>query len=208
MEQAIRAKVVLTEFPERSEWCDNGQVVDKHKKTVFDDTISKMSFGEDYDDSIGPLRDEDVLTGFRMFAALAHCPSNEVFKLYKFFQTLVSTQDFKTILKATVNTIAGSNIRKSQALEKVHAFYDILEETLKLQYGAILLATSSKTKQQKIIEEGFPFTAKHKESVLRCFDGTNCNEMKRLLKGLGTKYIFVYEYEYESIYSLQVHLRA
>ena len=30
--QAIRAKVVLTEFPERSEWCDNGQMVDKHNE--------------------------------------------------------------------------------------------------------------------------------------------------------------------------------
>ena len=187
VEQAIRAKVVLTEFPERSEWCDNGQVVDKHMKTIFEDTISMMNFDEDYDDSILPLRDEDVLTGFRMFAAIAHCPSNKVFKLYKFFRTLVSTQNLKTILKATVNTIAGSNIRKSQTLEKVHAFYDILEETLKLQYGAILLATSNRSKQQMIIEEGFPFTAKHKETVQSCFNGTSCNEMKRLLKGLGKK---------------------
>ena len=53
--QAIRAKVVLTEFPERSEWCGNGQKVDTHLKTIFDKTISMMTTDEDCDDSISPL---------------------------------------------------------------------------------------------------------------------------------------------------------
>ena len=82
LEQAIRAKVLLTEFPERSEWCDKGQVVDKHMKTIFDKTISRMTINGNCDDNNCPLEEEeDVLTGFKIFAAIAHCPSNEIFKL-------------------------------------------------------------------------------------------------------------------------------
>ena len=188
--EAIHAKVVLTEFAERSEWCDNRQVKEKHMKTIFDKTISMMTIDEVHDDSISPLEEEDFLTGFKMFAAIAHCPSNAVFKLYKFFRILVSTEDLKTILKATVNTIAASKIRNRRTRGKVLKFYDILEETLKLEYGTILIASSSSTKQKIIIEGDFPFTAKHKDKILSCFNGTNCSDMRSLLKDLGNTYIF------------------
>ena len=54
-------------------------------KTIFDETISMMTIDEYYGDSISPFEEEGVLTGFKMRLLNAHFPSNEVFKLYKFF---------------------------------------------------------------------------------------------------------------------------
>ena len=135
-------------------------------------------------DNIVP-NEEDMKKGLRMYFATVFC-SNTPKQLYKFFSNLVSTQTPKTLLLALVNTIISGNVREFSEKEQLNKFYNTIDEIFKLEYGNILLASSSKDDLKKIFDNEWPFFENHTEMVKECFLGGSCQYVQDLVRTSAT----------------------
>ena len=87
--------------------CLQGQISNKwHIKKV----VSKITLGLTLEDTKAAITDEDVATGFMIYAAMVYCPELNL-KLYQFLYSLLSTHSPRTIIQATVNTIESGDIK-------------------------------------------------------------------------------------------------
>ena len=135
---------------------------------------------------------EDMKMGLRMYFATVFC-SNTPKQLYKFFNNLVSTQTPKTLLLALVNTIISGRVKEFSVKEQLNQFYKAIDETFNLDYGNILLASSSKKDLQTMLDNEWPFFTNHTEMVKECFLGGSCQSVKDLVRTFAT----TGEYEYK-----------
>ena len=85
------------------------------------------------------------------------------------------------------------NLFRSRAIEDMTSFslakefYFVLASTFQLQYGNILLATSSKSEIQTAITNNWPFFTNNTDLVKRCLkdDDVDCDELQDILQRLG-----------------------
>ena len=104
----------------------------------------------------GSPSEEDIETGYQLFHAIVYCPT-AVIKLFRFIDQLLSNERERTIIQTVVNLFQSGAINDQTSFTLAKKFYFVLASTLNLQFGNILLATSTKAQLQAMIWNDWPF---------------------------------------------------
>ena len=67
-------------------------------------------------------------------------------------------------------------------------FYEILATTLNLEYGNILLATSTKSQLQAVIDNDWPFFTNNTDLVKICLLDSDCGVIQDIIQDLGIEF--------------------
>ena len=127
---------------------------------------------------------EDMLKGFTMFSAVLHCPTG--IKLYQFFKNLLERESVRTIIQALVRTLESGKIEGRAHKEKANEFYRVLDKILHLQYGKVLLALSTRSQLQDLLDKDLPFFTNFTQDVRKCLnDSKICERVQHLIQSLG-----------------------
>ena len=129
------------------------------------------------------LTNEDMKAGFVIYSATVFC-ANTPKQLYKFFFNLVSKETPRSMLLALVNTVRSKSVKDFSNQLQLNRFYFAMDRVLKLMYGDILVATSSKADLQGMINNGWPFFTNNTEMVKKCILGNFCKAVPMVTKSL------------------------
>ena len=143
MDKVVRGKMQNIRF--LGGICSNGQIkpdsIDVFPKLVSLDEMGVLQ---------GPATDQDVMTGLQVYHAIVYCPDMDT-NLYIFVDQLLSNESKRTIIQSYTNLFHSGVLKGTTGITLAKAFYMDLAATLKLQYGNILLATSTKSQLQAVI---------------------------------------------------------
>ena len=64
-------------------------------------------------------------------------------------------------------------------------FYGVMANTFGLQYGNIMVATSTKSQLQAVIDNDWPFFGNNTEMVQSCLKDSKCGGIKDIIDSLG-----------------------
>ena len=159
--------------------CWGGQVAKVDYHMIFD----KVTLGMNAVTSVVSITDEDIMTGFSVYSALVYC--GESVPLYQFLQSLLSTQSARTVIKATVNSIQETAFKDRETRKRLNHFYAALQDTLDLQYGAILLATISRPQLEQMIAKDWPYFRQYTSQVEECLHGDSCQGVMDIIGSFG-----------------------
>ena len=132
----------------------------------------------------GPATDEDILTGFQVYHAIVYCPEMDT-NLYIFVDQLLSSESKRTIIQSYTNLFHSGVLKGTTSITLAKAFYMDLAATLNLQYGNILLATSTKSQLQALRDIDVPFFTNNTDLVKTCILDSKCNRFKDIIGALG-----------------------
>ena len=132
-----------------------------------------------------PVTYEDIKTGFELFFANANCPSPLLVKLFTFLDELLSSESSRTIIQSIVNLFLSGSIKDKTSLSLAKEFYIVLASTLNLQHGNILLATSTRSQLQTMIDEDWPFFTNCTSLVKTCLKESDCDGVQDIVQKLG-----------------------
>ena len=124
------------------------------------------------------------MTGFEIFNAIIYCPVIDI-KLYLFVNQLLSNESSRSIIQTFVNIFRLGAIKDERRKNLAKDFYKILATTLKLEYGNILLATSTKSDVHAVIDNDWPFFTNSRDLVKYCLLSSNCEKVQQITHGLG-----------------------
>ena len=159
--------------------CSGGHIKPEHNLQVFNSIhIQKIE-----NESKTEILDEDIKTGFMMFSAIVYC--SEPVGLYQFLHNLLSNQSPRTIIQATVNTIQSVNIRNGENRKGMNKFFLALDSIFNLQFGKILLATSSPLQLEAMIAKDWPYFSHYAKEINQCLSGTSCQGVTDIVNTLG-----------------------
>ena len=139
----------------------------------------------------GPPSDEDIKIGIELFQTVVYCPTM-VMKLFRFVDQLLSRESSKTIIHTLVNLFQSGAITDKTSFTLAKQFYFVLASTLNLQYGNVLLTTSTNAQLQAAIRNDFPFFANDSELVEECLHESHCDGVQDLLQRLGIEFFCYY----------------
>ena len=108
-----------------------------------------------------------------------------VFKLYTFIDQLLSNETSRTIIQTIVNLFQSGAITDKTSLTLAKQFYNVLASTLDLQYGNILLATSTNAQLQAVKKNEWPFFANHTHLVDKCLTDSDCGGLQEIYRHLS-----------------------
>ena len=160
-------------LPEVDEMCFMGQVKTDEHEGVF----SKLKLNANTSQTPGKPSDEDIETGYELFHALVYCPAH-LFKMYTFVDHLLSNETSGTIIQTIVHLLQSSVITDRTTFTSAKRFYHVLASTLDLQYGNILLATSSNAKRETVL----PFFLNQTDLVEERFQESNFDSVQDAYK--------------------------
>ena len=135
-------------------------------------------------ESLEALTEEDIRTGFEIFHAIIYCPSMNI-NLFQFVDKVLSSDNTRTIIQAIVNLFHSKILKDRESIGFLKEFYGVVAETLHLQYGNILLATSTKSQLQAVIDNDWPFFGNNTELVQSCLMDSKCGGVKDIIESLG-----------------------
>ena len=161
--------------------CSNERVKPENQKEPFSKLVSYDSTNKNE----GPPSDEDIRTGYKLFHAVVYCPPARVIKLFRFVNQLLSRESSRTIIQTFVNLFQTGNKMDFAMFSLAKQFYHVLASTLNLQYGNVLLATSSKAQLQAAIRNDQPFFVNNSDQVEKCLKESQCDELQNKLQTLG-----------------------
>ena len=119
-----------------------------------------------------------------MFSAVLHCPTG--IKLYQFFKNLLERESVRTIIQSLVRTLESGKIEGRAHKEKANEFYQLLDKILHLQYGKVLLALSTRSQLQDLLDKDLPFFTNFTQDVRKCLnDSKICERVQHLIQSLG-----------------------
>ena len=121
---------------------------------------------------------------FELFHAIVYCPSN-VFQLYRFTDHLLSTESSRTIIQSLVNLFQSGVLKDRTSFTAAKEFYLALASTLQLQYGNVLLAMSTKSQLQTVIDNEWPFFTDYTQLVKECLADSRCNNISEFPRKQG-----------------------
>ena len=150
----------------------------------LDDVFPKLVTFADSNEIEGPLTNEDIETGVELFYGIVHCPT-PLLTMYNFVNELLSTEGPRTIIQTLVNIFRFESIKDTTTLNLVREFYFVLASTLDLQYGNILLATSTKSQIQEVIDKDWPFFTNKTDLVKACIKDSDCDSIQNIVQKLG-----------------------
>ena len=181
LEELYHKKVKIIENLEEDGVCSNERVKPENQKEPFSKLVSYDSTNKNE----GPPSDEDIRTGYKLFHAVVYCPPARVIKLFRFVDQLLSRESSRTIIQTFVNLFQTGNKTDFAILSLAKQFYHVLASTLDLQYGNVLLATSSKAQLQAAIRNDQPFFVNNSDQLEKCLKESQCDELQNKLQTLG-----------------------
>ena len=180
LDKVMQGKMQNIDILQRSGMCFSDQIMEEHIDEAY---LRLVSFGDEVDLE-GPATDEDIMTGLKIFQAIVYCPSMDI-KVFKFVDKLLSNESSRTIIRTIVNLFHSGSIKDVAKIIKMKEFYMVLASTLNLQYGNILLATSTKSQLQSVIDNDWPFFTNHTDLVKTCLLDSDCETIQNIVEKLG-----------------------
>ena len=165
-----------------------GQVEPENLKAVF----SKLPSTE------GLPSEEDIKNGYELYQANVYCPSAMVINLFRFVDHLLSNESTRTIIQTFVNLFQSGAITDKTSFTLAKQFYFVLASTLDLQYGNVLLATSTNAQLKAVIRKNWPFFTNSTGLVERCLQESHCDGIQDVFQKLGIHSVFLLPYIYIS----------
>ena len=104
---------------------------------------------------------------------------------------LLSNESTRTIIQTSVNLFQSGIITDQTSFSLAKQFYHVLASTLDLQYGNVLLATSTNAQLQAAIRNDWPFFANNTDLVEKCLRKSHCEEIQEILQKLGMKFFLL-----------------
>ena len=187
MDKVITTKLQNTVFLENEGMCSLDQVRPEHLNEVFSKLVLTA---ENRNKLEGPLLSEDVKTGFEIFHAIVYCPSTEVIKLFRFIDQLISSETSRTIIRSMVSLFQSGVLRDKTSFTLARKFYLVLATILQLEYGNVLLATSTKSQLQTVIDNDWPFLTNYTDLVKKCLKDFDCDIIRNIIKKQGFSNLF------------------
>ena len=84
-----------------------------------------------------------------------------------------------------VNLFQSGVLQDRTSFTQAKEFYLVLASTLQLQYGNVLLATSTKSQLQTVIDNDWPFFTNYTHLVKKCLKDTDCDSIQDIIQKLG-----------------------
>ena len=193
LEKVIRRKANNISFFKREGICSLDQI----KSEYFDGAFSELASFPDEEILEGSATDEDVSTGFELFHAIVFCPSLD-FKLFHFVDQLLSKETPRTIILTFINMFRLGIIKDRTTISLMKDLYALLASAFNLQYGKLLLATSTKSQLQNVIDNDWPFFTNYTHLVKMCLQGYECSNIQDIIKKIGnllsnsSSHIYIY----------------
>ena len=176
-----------SDIPDLHRMCLMGQVKAEYYGDVFFPFVPSENSSESGDISeqqISEHSDMDIETGYELFHAVMFC-HGMVFKLYTFIDDLLSNETSRTILQTTFNIFQSGAITDEKSFTLAKQFYHVLVSTLNLQYGNILLATSTAAQLQNALDSDLPFFTNNTDMVKTCILDSECDRLQDIIGDLG-----------------------
>ena len=164
--------------------CLVGQVSSEFREDVFSKITPKTNKGNTHDGH----SEKDIETGYQLFHAGIFCPTLNL-KMYKFIDQLISDETSRTIIQTIVHHFHNRVIDDEKIFALTKSFYFVLASTLNLQYGNVLLLTSTKVQLEEVIQKGLPFFTNHTNLVEKCLQETKCDVIQDIYEKLSKLYI-------------------
>ena len=105
----------------------------------------------------GHITDEDIKTGYELFHAMVFCPPPAVAKLNAAIHHLLSYETTRTAIKTILRLFHSGALTNKMIFDSAKKIYHVLVHTLDLQYGNILLATSTISQIETVERNKWPF---------------------------------------------------
>ena len=163
-----KKELITTKLFDYTSICSGGQVKQEHQSKLF----GNINMGLTMQETDIIAKEEDIQTGFMLYSSLISC--SESVALYKFLHSLFSTQSPRTIIQATVNTIESDNLRERISRTRINQVYLLLDDIFHLQYGKILLASSSPSQLAAILAKDWPYFSHNSQEINECLGGASC----------------------------------
>ena len=128
---------------------------------------------------------EDYEIGYELYYAVVFCPPAMVNKTYTFINQLLTNETSRTIIQTIVHLFHAGAITDRTSSLLTSQFYQVLASTFDLQYGNVLLATSTKDQLQAVVNNEGPFFTKNTDLV-KCLQESNCERVQDIYQTLGT----------------------
>ena len=138
-----------------------------------------------------PATDKDILTGFELYHAIVYCPEMDM-KLYRFVDQLLSSEIERTIIQSYANLFHSGVLKGTTSIPLAKEFYMDLAANLNLQYGNILLATSTKSQLQALRNIDVPFFTNNTDLVKTCIWDSKCDQLQHIIGDLGKTFSLSY----------------
>ena len=159
--------------------------MDQIEPKGLDEVFPKLESFVEKEDMEGSVTDEDVTTGFELFRAVVYCPLATDIKLFRFVEQLLSDESARTITQTFVNLVRSGVLRDVRRFTLIKEFYLVLASTLNLRYGNVLLATSTNSQLETMINDDWPFFTNHTDLVKNCLLGSHCDSIQDRVQKLG-----------------------
>ena len=106
-------------------------------------------------------------------------------KLFRFVDQLLSTESSRTIIHTFVNLFWSGALKDFTSFSLAKEFYFVLASTLQLQYGNVLLATSTRGQLQAVIDNDWPFFTDNTGLLKACLKDLKCDATQEIFQKLG-----------------------
>ena len=180
LDKVIGFKLQNSIILEEGELCSLDQV----KSSRINEMFSKLVEHADGKNMKEAMTDEDIETGFQIFHVIVYCPS-AVSKLYRFIDHLLSSESARTIIQTIANLFHSGALQDRTSFIQAREFYLVLASTLQLQYGNVLLATSTKSQLQTMLDNDWPFFTNNTHLVEMCLNNSDCDGVQNIIQKLG-----------------------
>ena len=112
-------------------------------------------------------------------------------KLNRFVDQLLSIESKRTITQSYTNLFHSGVLKGTTSITLAKVFYMDLAATLNLQYGNILLATSTKSQLQVLRDTDGPFFTNNTDLVKTCMWDSKCDSLQEIIGDLGKTLSFI-----------------
>ena len=153
----------------------------RYQDEVFSKVLANISRAKTEEQ----ITDDDIEAGLEFFHAIAFCPSI-VIKVYTFIDQLLRYETSRTIIQTIVHLFRSGAITDDKTLFLTKQFYHVLGSTLELQYGNILLATSTMSQLQALKRNNLPFFENYIEFIEKCLHDSICDFVQDIYQKFGT----------------------
>ena len=186
LDKVIQEKIQHINILEEPRRCSMDQIKYGYLEGSFSQLVS---FVEEKDQK-EPLTDMDVNTGFEIFHAIVYCPVKDL-KLFRFVDRLLTLETSRTIIQTIVNLFHHHVIKDPRRYMLTKKFYLRLAATLDMQYGKVLLASSTKAQLQAVIDNDWPFFTNLTDVLKTCLYHSNCENLQEILQEQGEKILII-----------------
>ena len=121
---------------------------------------------------------------------MIYCPTMSI-KLFRFVDQLLSSESSRTIIHTFVNLFHLGAITDENSFTLAKQFYFELAQTLNLQYGNILLATSTNAHLQAVVWNDWPVFANRTDLVGKCVEELHCDGIEDIFQKHGMVFFSV-----------------